>query len=54
MLPLVDGNNFGIIPPNCMVGLALAHSDKTEFSFFFYKERLLFGAPLNAYQTDTL
>ena len=25
----------------------------TELSFLFYKERMHFGAPLNAYQTDT-
>lgn len=35
---LVGGNHFRIIPPNC---------NYYCWSFFFYKERLLFSAPLN-------
>ena len=49
---VVGDNNFGIIPPYCMVGLA--STVPTKLRFLFHKERLLFGALLNAYQTDRL
>ena len=49
MVPPVGGNNFGIIPPNCIDGLASMLRQCGVFLFFFYKERLLFGAPLNVF-----
>ena len=49
-VPPVGGNNFGVIPLNCMVGLASGMFQQ-KLSFLFYKERLLSGDPLNAYHT---
>ena len=50
----VGGNSFGMTPPDCMVGLANMFRQSCLFCFCFsYKERLLFGSPLNAYQNQT-
>ena len=43
---LVGGNHFRIIPPNCNYCWFGKHVS-AKLSFFFYKERLLFSAPLN-------
>ena len=50
-VPSFGGNDFGIIPPNCVV--QFGKHVPAKLSFLFYKEILLFNAPLNPYQTVT-
>ena len=46
MVPPVGADNFGITPPNCT-----RKHVPTKLSFLFYKERFLFGTPLNSEDT---
>ena len=46
----ISGDNFRIIPPNCMVGTGMCAPIKQNFPFC--KRKLLFDALLNVYQTD--
>ena len=46
----ISGDNFRIIPPNCMVGW-LGKYAPIKLNFPFCKEKPLFGAILTVYQT---